>query len=160
MFVKIRPRRSTKAEWEVVDPVLKEGEFAIELPDAGAGSGLCKMKIGDGYTKWSELGYAMDPNAASAIYGGSVSVSHDICLRSGTTDQWESFNPILSYGEIVFDSSYNAFKCGDGEHAFKDLEYIGYYWRMDEDYDFGDLDDPEIDPSVDREYDFGDIDAL
>jgi hypothetical protein len=44
MFVKLRPRRSTKTEWDLIDPVLKEGEFVIEVPDTGVGTGLSKFK--------------------------------------------------------------------------------------------------------------------
>ena len=161
MFVKLRPRRSTKVEWDLIDPVLKEGEFVIEVPDTGVGTGLSKFKIGDGYRKWSDLPYAFNAEAAEAIYGGNVSVSHDICLRSGTTDDWETINPVLKVGEIVFDITKCAFKCGDGEHVFKDLDYIGYSWEMDQEYDFGDIDDGEIVPTIDdKDYDFGDIDQI
>ena len=161
MFVKLRPRRSTKAEWDLINPVLKEGEFCIEVPDTGVGTGLCKFKIGDGYRRWADLPYAFNAEAAEAIYGGNVSVSHDICLRSGTTDDWETVNPVLKMGEIIFDVTKGAFKCGDGEHAFKDLDYIGYNWEMDQEYDFGDIDDGEIVPTIDdKDYDFGDIDQI
>ena len=161
MFAKLRPRRSTKAEWESINPVLKEGEMGIEVPDTGVGTGLCKFKIGDGYKKWLDLPYAFDATAAEAIYGGTPSISHDIWLRTGTTDEWETVNPVLGIGEIVYDITVNAFKCGDGEHVFTDLVYIGYTWEMDEEYDFGDIDDGEIIPTVDdKDYDFGDIDDL
>lgn len=161
MFAKLRPRRSTKAEWETVNPILKEGEMGIEVPDTGVGTGLCKFKLGDGYNKWSDLPYSFDGTAASAIYGGTPSVSHDICLRSGTTDEWETLNPVLNMGEIVYDITLNAFKCGDGEHTFINLDYIGYNWEMDQEYDFGDIDESPVVPTPqDKDYDFGDIDAL
>lgn len=161
MYAKLRPRRSTKSEWELINPVLKEGEMGIEVPDTGVGSGLSKFKIGDGYTNWSDLPYAFDATAADAIYGGTVTVSHDICLRSGTSDEWETENPILLLGETVYDITKNAYKTGDGEHAFTDLDYIGYSWEMDQEYDFGDLDNPDPSPSPDdKDYDFGDLDAL
>ena len=161
MFVKLRPRRSTKTEWDIINPVLKEGEFVFEVPDTGVGTGLSKAKIGDGYRKYGDLPYALNPEAAEAIYGGNVSVSHDICLRSGTTDDWEAENPVLKLGEIVFDITLSAFKCGDGEHKFTDLDYIGYNWEMDTEYDFGDIDEGEVIPTVDdKDYDFGDIDQL
>jgi hypothetical protein len=159
MYATIRPRRSTATEWSIVNPVLKEGEIGIENPDTGIGTGLCKFKLGDGYTSWNDLPYAFNASAAQAIYGGTVSVFHDICLRSGTSDEWEIENPVLKLGEIVFDTTKSAFKCGDGEHAFNDLAYIGYSWEMEEDYDFGDIDDGEIIPSPDdKDYDFGDSD--
>ena len=105
MYAKIRPRRSTTTEWEIINPVLKEGELGIEFPDSGIGTGLCKFKVGDGTTQWSSLPYAFDAAAALAIYGGGVTLSHDIRLRSGTTDEWNTENPKLKVGEIVFDIS-------------------------------------------------------
>ena len=160
MYAKIRPRRSTATEWSTINPVLQEGELAIECPDTGIGTGLCKCKIGDGYTQWNDLPYAFNANAAQAIYGGTVTVSHDICLRGGTSDEWETEDPVLKNNEIVYDSTKNAFKCGDGEHSFTQLEYIGYTWVMDEDYDFGDLDDGPAPSPEDKDYDFGDLDNL
>ncbi len=161
MYAKLRPRRSTATEWSTINPVLQEGELGIENPDTGVGTGLCKFKLGDGYTQWNDLPYAFDATAAQAIYGGTVTVSHDICLRSGTSDEWETEDPVLKLGEIVFDSTKAAFKCGDGEHAFTKLNYIGYTWEMDKEYDFGDIDDGEIVPTIDdKDYDFGDLDNL
>lgn len=161
MKAKLRPRRSTATEWSVINPILHEGELGIEYPDSGIGTGLCKFKLGDGYTSWNDLPYAFNATSAESIYGGTVSVSRDICLRSGTTDEWESENPILSLGEVVFDRTLYAFKVGDGEHGFNDLDYIGYTWEMEEDYDFGNIDDGEIIPGPDdKDYDFGDLEDL
>lgn len=157
MYAKLRPRRSTATEWSVINPVLREGEIAVEVPDSGVGTGLSKFKIGDGVKAWNDLPYAFDAEAALAIYGGNVFVSQDICLRSGSTDEWETENPVLKLGEIVFDYTQYAFKCGDGVHAFTDLEYIGFAWTMDEDYNFGDLSEPDPLPG-DKDYDFGDVD--
>lgn len=157
-YAKLRPRRSTKTEWELINPVLMEGELGIEFPDSGIGSGLCKFKIGNGTTSWKDLAYAFTAEAAASIYGGTVSISHDICLRSGTTTEWESTNPVLGLGEIVYDKTKCSIKIGDGIHNFKSLDYIGYSWEMDQEYDFGDVDDGEIIPGPDdKDYDFGDI---
>lgn len=158
-YAKIRPRRGTKTEWELINPVLMEGELGVECPDTGVGTGLSKFKIGDGFKKWSDLPYAFDATAANAVYGGSVSISHDICLRYGTTLEWETSNPILKLGEIVFDTTKEAVKIGDGEHTFKQLEYLGYDSVSEDDYDFGFIDDGPISPSVDDVvYDFGYVD--
>ena len=160
-YAKIRPRRSTATEWGLINPVLMEGEMGIEYPDSGIGTGLCKFKLGDGFKSWDDLPYAFTAESAEAIYGGTVSISHDICLRAGTTDEWETANPILGMGEIVFDITKSALKVGDGEHAFRSLDYIGYSWEMDQEYDFGDVDEGEIEPSPDdRDLDFGDIDII
>lgn len=157
-YAKLRPRRSTKTEWELINPVLMEGEMGVEFPDSGIGTGLCKFKIGDGFKKWSDLQYAFNGTAADAIYGGSVSIFHDIWLRTGTTEEWEASNPVLGIGEIVFDITKGAIKIGDGEHNFKSLNYIGYNWQMDHDYDFGDIDEVIFVPGPDdKDYDFGEM---
>lgn len=160
MYAKIRPRRSTATEWSILNPVLSEGELGIEVPDSGVGTGLSKFKLGDGYTQWNDLPYAFDANAAQAIYGGNAFVSRDICLRGATTDEWETEDPILKLNEVVVDTTLGAFKIGDGEHSFTQLNYVGYIWQMDEDYDFGDLDMGEEPGPEDRDYDFGDLDNL
>ena len=158
-YAKIRPRRGTKSEWELIDPILMEGEFGIEFPDSGIGTGLCKFKIGNGTLKWSDLAYAFDAGAAQNIDAGSVTSTSYIYLKRGTSEEWESINPILGNGEIVYDETKQAIKIGDGSSRFTDLDYIGYTWEMDQEYDFGDIDDGPIIPGPgDEVYDFGDID--
>lgn len=141
MYAKIRPRRSTTTEWNIINPILKEGELGIEFPDSGIGTGLCKFKIGDGVRTWTTLPYAFDAVAATAIYGGGVTVSHDICLRTGTRDEWIAEDPVLKIGEIAFDITEYGLKLGDGEHTFTQLDYIGSIDNFD--FDFGDLDELE-----------------
>lgn len=160
-YARLRPRRGTKTEWNIINPTLMEGEMGIEYPDSGIGTGLCKFKLGDGYKKWSELPYAFNAEAAEAIYGGTVSLSNDIFIRTGTTLEWETANPVLGLGEIVFDVTKGAIKIGDGDHTFRQLEYIGYSWEMDQEYDFGDISEEEIVSSPDDiDYDFGDLDLI
>lgn len=158
-YAKIRPRRGTKSEWEQVDPVLMEGEFGIEFSDSGIGTGLCKFKIGNGVDRWSELAYAFDASAAQNIDAGNVTSGSYIYLKRGRSDEWETVNPVLGDGEIVYDETKKAIKIGDGNTRFTDLDYIGYTWEMDQEYDFGDIDEGPIIPGPDDElYDFGDID--
>ena len=57
-YVRIRMRRSTKAQWEAANPILAEGELGYEVPDAGVGRGLVNFKMGDNVTPWNELPYA------------------------------------------------------------------------------------------------------
>jgi len=142
MYAKIRPRRSTATEWSIINPVLYEGELVIENPDTGVGTGLCKFKIGDGVTPWNDLPYAFDAQSADSIYGGTVFVSHDICIRSGSKEDWLTEDPILKAAEIVYDETELALKIGNGVQKFSELKYIGKEDDKDKDYDFGDLDDP------------------
>ena len=139
-YAKVRPRRSTKSEWEFYDPILLEGEMGIEVPDDGIGTGRCKIKIGDGLTPWNHLSYAIDTSSATSIHGGTCETFNDIWLRSDTTDNWLEANPVLGVGEIVFDMTVEAFKVGDGSHSFSDLKYIGLDNESDMDLDFGDED--------------------
>ena len=60
-YVKIRPRRGTKTEWEFSNPILSEGEFVLEIPSTGVGTGLIKAKIGDGARNYKNLPYAITP---------------------------------------------------------------------------------------------------
>ena len=52
--------------------VLAAGEMFIELPDTGAGTGACKMYIGDGLRPYSELQPAMGGDIASREITGSI----------------------------------------------------------------------------------------
>ena len=55
--VTIRPRRDTTANWEIYNPILADKEMAFEVVATGE---PVKMKIGDGYTAWTSLPYAVD----------------------------------------------------------------------------------------------------
>ena len=56
-------RRDTAANWTSADPILAQGEFGYE-------SDTSLLKIGDGVTAWTGLGY-YDPNPALGT-GGSL----------------------------------------------------------------------------------------
>lgn len=159
-LAKIRPRRGTKTEWELANPVLLEGELGIESPDTGIGSGLCKFKLGDGQKKWKELPYAFDATSAQAIYGGNVDVHNDIFVRSDSTTNWENLNPVLGVGEIVYDITKKAIKVGNGADPFSGLAYIGIDYETLLEWDFGDIDgeDPSPVRPTDVTTDFGDLD--
>ena len=125
-FAKIRPRRGTLTMWSIENPLLDEGEFVLEVPDSGIGTGLSKIKIGDGIHRYNELPYSMDGEAANEIIGGSVieQNSHLIQLRSGTAEEWAEQDPIIRKNEIVFDETYNSMKVGDGVHHYSELSFI------------------------------------
>lgn len=138
LYAKVRPARGNTAEWNAVDPVLFEGELAIEIPDTGIGTGLCKFKLGDGVKKWSQLAYAFDASNATSIIGGSVSTHHLISFRSGTADEWETANPVLSLGEPGFCVTNCRLKVGDGEHTWNELPFVdGRDEQTDRNYNFG-----------------------
>ncbi len=135
-YGKIRPRRGTLYEWSTINPILYEGEFAVEFPDSGIGTGLCRFKIGDGFTAYNDLPYAFDANAAQAIYGGNAYEWKDIVIRSDTYDNWMAEDPILKKGEISYDETKKKIKIGDGIHYWSETRYMGV--DFDEGvYDFG-----------------------
>lgn len=55
----IQWRRGTAAEWTAADPVLENGEPGYETDTR-------RLKVGDGVTAWTALGYATEV-AASAL---------------------------------------------------------------------------------------------
>lgn len=57
-YYKIRPRGGTASQWTTANPILAEREIGFEYPDGGLGTGLVKMKMGDGVTHWNDLPYA------------------------------------------------------------------------------------------------------
>ena len=141
-YAKIRPRRGTLYEWSTYNPVLASGELALEYPDSGVGSGLCKFKIGDGLTAYTNLPYAFDGTAANSINGGTPTAYSIIQLRAADTATWSDINPVLNENEIIYDKTVNSFKVGDGINRFDDLPYISSN-LINEEYDFidEDLDD-------------------
>ena len=139
-YAKICPRRGSATEWTVFNPILLDGEMALEYPDSGIGTGLVKVKFGDGITPWNDLEYAINPIEATNIIGGDSFVSHDILLRGDIYENWAANNPVLGINEIVYDQTYRAIKVGDGVHNYLHLPYIGLP-NADFDWDFGDIDD-------------------
>src|SRR5574344_1185432 len=106
-YSRIRPRRGNLYEWSTVNPILEEGELALEYAGDAPGSGLCKFKVGNGTSKYSELDYAFDGASASSIHGGTATSTHMIQVRSDTAANWSSSNVILALGEIGYDSTNN-----------------------------------------------------
>ena len=54
----------------------------------------------------------------NGIIGTTITVRHDSRIS------WEINNPVLKFGEIGFDLSYNNIKIGDGANAWRSLRYI------------------------------------
>jgi len=74
----LKIRRDTAANWTSSDPTLEVGEQGYET-DTG------KLKIGDGATAWTSLGYWTGGGAAGDVSGPSSSVDSEIALFSSTT---------------------------------------------------------------------------
>lgn len=56
-----RPRRGKNSTMVTKDTVLAKGEFFVEVPENGVGTGIGKMKMGDGVTPYSSLPYLINP---------------------------------------------------------------------------------------------------
>ena len=123
-FAKIRPRRGTLALWSAENPLLDEGEFVLEVPDSGIGTGISKIKVGDGIHRYNELPYSLDGTSAASIIGGSVTSFNMIQIRSGEASEWAEVDPILATNEIVYDKTYNSIKIGDGVTRYSELPFI------------------------------------
>lgn len=74
----IRPKRGTAAEWLSADPILRDGEIGIETCPEGTGRGMCRIKFGDGKSKWSALPYGICPESYFANVGTDGLVSNTI----------------------------------------------------------------------------------
>ncbi len=55
-----------------------------------------------------------------------------IQIRRGTAAEWTSENPVLSSGELGFETDTNKMKVGDGINNYNDINYINYNYVMDE----------------------------
>lgn len=137
-YSRILPRRGTYYEWNTVDPILVKGELVIEVPDSGVGTGLSRFKIGDGALNYSKLPYAFDGAEAASINGGTVIVPHTIQIRTGTTEEWTTTDPVLVKNEITYDSTVNAFKVGDGKSKWSALAYTMSSGDLSTVNDYGD----------------------
>lgn len=60
MAYRIQLRRGTASQWSTENPILLEGEFAIETDTK-------KFKIGDGITTWNNLSYATQGEPGKSI---------------------------------------------------------------------------------------------
>ena len=61
MANRIQFRRDTTERWRTINPILQEGELGIDT-DTG------KMKIGDGFSSWTELPYLKVDSDGFVIY--------------------------------------------------------------------------------------------
>lgn len=89
MPIQIQFRRGTYAQWSSSNPVLADGEFALQT-DAGGGQAAGQFKIGDGTTAWSSLAYGglvgpQGPTTANIDGGLSNSTYTVIDLDGGNS---------------------------------------------------------------------------
>lgn len=109
MSIRIQIRRGVSAEWTLKNPVLAEGELALE-------SDTKRYKIGDGVSGWNSLGYGgfqevsilipcgdENSNLTTGSNKGSVVVPYDIVV----TEVFLGVNEAPVGNDIVADVNYN-----------------------------------------------------
>ena len=77
----LRPRRGKKATATSNNIVLKRGEVFFEVPDTGVGTGMGKIKMGDGTTAYGSLPYfneAIDPSTITGIQNSITQLNNDL----------------------------------------------------------------------------------
>ena len=77
MASQIQLRRDTAANWTSANPVLAQGEFAVETD-------TLKAKIGDGSTAWTSLGYSFGEFTVSQISDLTATAS-ELNILDGAT---------------------------------------------------------------------------
>ena len=60
-YARIRPKRGSISNWQDANPILAEGEIGFEVPNTGVGTGVTRIKVGDGVKAWNDLPYAVAP---------------------------------------------------------------------------------------------------
>lgn len=91
MAIRIQFRRSTSTQWAAANPILAQGELALELDTR-------KFKIGDGINPWNSLPYnAVELNDlidvdVSTLIDGSVLVYNNSINKWVATTNLEKQN--------------------------------------------------------------------
>lgn len=121
---KIQLRHDTKANWETKNPVLLEGEVAIETDTN-------KQKVGNGTDAYKDLPYIVEPveYKTPLVYTGAHEVSDNF---KGTIETEPGsgayyFNPDITFegymnGGLVINSNYSLQSIADGDYpAYVDV---------------------------------------
>lgn len=127
----IKFKRGSRSEWSQQNPILADGEFVVEYPDEGVGTGFSKFKLGDGQTKYNDLPYCLDGAAVTELHGGNASTSSLIQIRADTELNWRALDPIIQNHEYVFTTDKKGFKMGDGKSNWSALPYLEFGCEWD-----------------------------
>lgn len=85
-----KPRRILKSKAASLNPVLEAGEFIVEVPDTGVGTGPCRMKMGDGTSTYDKLPY-MDKEVAVDVAASTIAFT-----ESETTENADLLSEIVT----------------------------------------------------------------
>lgn len=61
-LTRMQQRRGTEAQWNDADPILAQGEVGVNLSNGF-------VKIGDGFSSWSQLPYQIGPTGPTGEDG-------------------------------------------------------------------------------------------
>ena len=138
-YITIRPRRGKASEWFEENPVLEKGEFIVDVPEEGVGTGASKFKVGDGKSSYWELPYALDPSyVPNSFDGGGVEDFCTLQIKEADVNTWQQENPVLKSRELGYDSTNNVLKVGDGIHKWRNLRPLRCDGLTSNVLDFGD----------------------
>ena len=98
MATRIQVRRGTTSEWNTADPTLQEGEI-------GYNSTLGQIKVGDGYSLWSDLDYILNSAALDTSLGSYIPDTEKSAIN-GVAELDGSKN-ILAPAGIIFEGTEN-----------------------------------------------------
>src|SRR6266705_7039648 len=95
----IELRRDSAARWAAINPLLAEGEPALELDTR-------KVKVGDGASLYNALPYWVDPSAPApaAQVEVTITAAEDLPAFGSVTSQGkkaDSANPSASFGRVI-----------------------------------------------------------
>lgn len=84
---RIRIRRATAAQWAAANPVLLDGELAVE-------SDTHQLKVGDGATAWNSLAYTGGSSALNQLTDVSeiAKVEGSVLYYSAGAGKWKGDN--------------------------------------------------------------------
>ena len=106
----LRPRRGKKTTAIAEDIVLARGEFFLENPETGTGTGFGNIKIGDGETVYSQLPYFINgstPGTAYAICSTDPAVKDKTAIVQNTAT-WELQTGTIVYVKFDYTNTYEA----------------------------------------------------
>lgn len=73
---RIQLRRDTAANWQAVNPSLRQGEVGVDLTNK-------RLKVGDGFTSWNDLDYIEESGLEElrTEYGDEISFTTQLELN-------------------------------------------------------------------------------
>ena len=101
MSVQIQIRRGSAAQWSASNPILAEGELAVELDTE-------KFKIGKGTTHWNDLAYATGIPGAAGVAGAAGPTGPSLTHLAQIGDV--NTSPLIDQSVLVYQASSSLWK--------------------------------------------------